>query len=331
MKRLVLILAALLLVSTAAFAKAPEVINFGVIATDNTNFLKDQFQPLADAMSKSTGYKVKLYLASDYTGAIEAMRFGKVDIGWFGNKSAISAVDRANAEVFCKISNKDNSDGYHSHLIVHADSPINSLDDMLNARGKYTFGNGDPQSTSGNLIPAYYVFAKNKIDPVKFFKQVRMSNHETNALAVVNKQVDIATNNNKALRRFAMRWPEKRKLIKVIWTSPVIPSDPFCWRADLDSVAKKKIKQFLLDFGRKGPNATREREMLADTMGGWGLFQDSSNDQLLGVRQLVLFKDRMKLEKSTNISDAEKKKRIAEIDKKLVAISKRMAELEKKN
>ncbi len=329
MKRLAIAVLAVLLLCSAAMAKEPKEIRFGVIATDNTSFLKKQFTPLVDAMAKSTGYDVKLFFASDYTGVIEAMRFKKVDIGWFGNKSAIAAVDRANAEVFCKISNKDDSDGYHSLLITHVDSPLNSLEDLLKAPGKYTFGNGDPQSTSGNLIPSYYVFAQNGITPNKHFKVVRNANHETNALATVNKQVDVATNNNKALYRFNKRWPEKRKKIKVIWTSPVIPSDPFCWRSDLDPIAKRKIKKFFLDFGRKGPNAEAERNTLADTMGGWGLFMDSNNDQLLTVRQLVLFKDRLKLETSRNLSEKEKKQRIAEIDKKLTEISKRVAELKR--
>jgi hypothetical protein len=47
--------------------------------------------------------------------------------------------------------------------------------------------------------------------------------------------------------------------------------------------------------------------MLQKTMGGWGLFFDSSNDQLLPVRQLVLYKDRMKIERSKGLSDDEKK------------------------
>jgi phosphonate transport system substrate-binding protein len=316
--------------STMALASGTKEINFGIIATDSTNFLKQQFTPLADAMAKKTGYKVNMFFASDYAGIIEAMRFKKVDIAWYGNKSAISAVDRANAEVFCRISNPDNSNGYYSHLITHVDNQkINNLDDVFKHSKDLTFGNGDPNSTSGFLIPAYYVFALNKKDPVQIFKVVRNANHETNGLAVVNKQVDVATNNNKALRRMNKRWPDKRKQVKVVWTSPVIPSDPFAWRKDLDPEAKKKIKAFFLDLGRKGPNKEAEIQMLQKTMGGWGLFFDSSNDQLLPVRQLVLYKDRMKIERSKGLSDDEKKQRIAEIDAKLDKVAQRLAEIKK--
>ncbi len=333
MRRFIAIIAVAVMIAAAAvpaLAAEPEVINFGIIATDSTNFLKEQFTPLAEAMAKKTGYKVKMFFASDYAGIIEAMRFKKVDIAWYGNKSAISAVDRAGAEVFCRISNPDNSNGYFSHLITHVDNKkINKLEDVFKYAKELTFGNGDPNSTSGFLIPAYYVFAVNKVDPVSAFKVVRNANHETNGLAVVNKQVDLATNNNKALRRMEKRWPEKRKMVKVIWTSPVIPSDPFAWRKDLDPTAKKKIKAFFLDMGRKGPNKEAEVAMLQKTMGGWGLFFDSSNDQLLPVRQLVLFKDRMKIERSEGLSDAEKKERLAKIDAKLAEVQKRLNQIAK--
>ena len=128
------------------------------------------------------------------------MRFNKVQVAWFGNKSAMEAVDRANGEVFAQMVNADGTQGYYSHLVVHKDSPIQSVNDVLKEGKNLAFGNGDPNSTSGFLVPGYYVFGKNKIDPKTFFKVVRNANHETNALAVANKQVDVATNNSENWR-----------------------------------------------------------------------------------------------------------------------------------
>ena len=84
-------------------------------------------------------------------------------------------------------------------LIVNKDSPINNLNDLLAKRKDLTFGNGDPNSTSGFLVPGYYVFAKNNISASDFKRTVN-AGHETNALAVANKQVDVATNNAENLR-----------------------------------------------------------------------------------------------------------------------------------
>ena len=176
-------------------------INFGFISTESSQNIKSDWQPLIDDMEKQTGLKIKAFFASDYAGIIEGMRFNKVQLAWMGNKSAMEAVDRANGEVFAQMVNADGSQGYYSHLITHKDSPIKSLDDMVKNGKSLSFGNGDPNSTSGFLVPGFYVFAQNKLDPKNLFKVVRNANHETNALAVANKQVDVATNNSENLEK----------------------------------------------------------------------------------------------------------------------------------
>ncbi len=112
----------------------------------------------------------------------------------------MEAVDRANGRVFAQTVAADGSPGYWSVLIVNKDSPINNLNDLLAKRKDLTFGNGDPNSTSGFLVPGYYVFAKNNISASDFKRTVN-AGHETNALAVANKQVDVATNNTEKPRQ----------------------------------------------------------------------------------------------------------------------------------
>ena len=136
-------------------------INFGMISTEATQNLKADWQPLLDDMAKQTGLKINAFFASDYAGLIEAMRFNKMQVAWLGNKSAMEAVDRANGEVFAQMVNADGTQGYYSHLIVHKDSPLASLDDVLKNGKALSFGNGDPNSTSGFLVPGYYAFAQN--------------------------------------------------------------------------------------------------------------------------------------------------------------------------
>ncbi len=66
-----------------------------------------------DDLSRAIGVlPVKPFFASDYAGIIEGMRFNKVQLGWFGNKSAIEAVDRAKGEVFASVIDKDGNPGY---------------------------------------------------------------------------------------------------------------------------------------------------------------------------------------------------------------------------
>ncbi|MFT6766778.1 MAG: phosphonate transport system substrate-binding protein [Burkholderiaceae bacterium] len=310
--KLAISLSAVMALSTAY----AQDINLGIISTESTTNLKADWQPLIDDMSKKTGYNIKAFFASDYAGVIEAMRFNKVQVAWFGNKSAMEAVDRAKGEIFAQMVNADGTQGYYSHMIVHKDSPVNNLDDLLKMSKNLTFSNGDPNSTSGFLVPSYYVFSKNKVDPKTMFKAVRGANHEANALAVANKQIDVATNNSETLGRIKDRMPEKASMIKVIWTSPLIPSDPMVIRSDLDPAVKTKIKDFFYGYGSNDTEKATLMQLQKITG-----FKVSSNDQLKPIRQLELFKARNKLEADTTMSAADKTAKLADIDQQLAALN----------
>ncbi len=291
-------------------------INFGIISTEASMNLKTMWEPFLADMEKATGLKINAFFASDYAGIIEGMRFNKVQIAWYGNKSAMEAVDRAEGEVFAQTVPADGMPGYYSHLIVHKDSPLNTLEDVLKNAGSLSFGNGDPNSTSGFLVPSYYVFAQNNVDPKKIFKNMVSANHETNALSVANKQVDVATNNSENLDRLKKTHPAKAELIKVVWTSPLIPSDPLVWRKDLPEATKAKIKDFIMTYGTTG----KESEVAILKELTWAPFKESNNDQLLPIRQLELFKSRNKVENDESLAAADKAKKLAEIDAALDAI-----------
>ena len=212
--------------------------------------------------------------------------------------------------------NADGTQGYYSHLIVHKDSPLNTLDDVLKNGKSLNFGNGDPNSTSGFLVPGYYAFAQNKIDAKTHFKVVRSANHETNALAVANKQVDVATNNSENLEKFKERQPEKFKDIKIVWTSPLIALDPLVMRKDLAEPLKAKIRDFFYNYAKTD---AREKEIVMKISKLSG-FKPSTNAQLTSIRQLDLFGKRNKIEADGTLADADKKTRLAEIDQQLASL-----------
>lgn len=302
-----------LLALSPAYAQEMKEFNFGIISTESSQNLKSSWQPVLDDMAKKTGMKINAFFAPDYAGIIEGMRFNKVHAAWYGNKSAMEAVDRANGEVFAQMVNADGTQGYYSHLIVHKDSPIKSVDDMLKNGKSLSFGNGDPNSTSGFLVPGYYVFAKNRIDPKTFFKVSRGANHESNALAVANKQVDVATNNSETLDIIKTRLPEKFNDIRIIWTSPLIPLDPLVMRKDLPEATKKSVQDFFYTYG-KGGQQEKDNLMKLSKLSG---FKASTNAQLIPIRQLELFKERNKFEADTSMAASDKQVKMAEIDKKL--------------
>ena len=308
---------------------AQQELNFGIINTEASQNLKPLWQPFLDDMEKETGLKVNAFFASDYAAIVTAMQYNKVHLAYYGNVSAILAVDRAEGEVFAQTVNADGSSGYYSHLVAHKDSPLNSEKDVLAQAKDLVFGNGDPNSTSGFLVPGYYVFAMNKVEPKTIFKRTLNSNHEANALSAAAKQIDVGTCNSEVVERLGRIQPEKRALIKIIWTSPLIPADPLVWRKDLPEDVKAKIRNFILSYATEGrPNAMREKEVLKGLL--WSQFRASSNDQLLPMRQLGLFREKGSIETNPNMSAADKQAKIQDIDAKLAVLNARMAEISKK-
>jgi phosphonate transport system substrate-binding protein len=317
-KLIVGLAAAALVMLAPVQAQDTKELNFGIISTESSQTLKSDWQPILEDMAKKTGMKINAFFATDYAGIIEGMRFNKVQVAWFGNKSAMEAVDRANGEVFAQMVNADGTQGYYSHFVAHKDSPIKSLDDVLKNGKNLSFGNGDPNSTSGFLVPGYYVFAQNKIDAKTFFKVTRGANHETNALAVANKQLDVAVTNSETLEKVQERQPEKFKDIRIVWTSPLIPLDPIVMRKDLPEATKKSLRDFFYNYG-KGGQIEKDNLMKLSKLSA---FKPSTNAQLVPIRQLELFKDRNKFEADAAMPTADKQMKIAEIDKKLAELSK---------
>lgn len=302
-----------LLTAVTATAQQKE-ISFGILSTESSQNLKQDWQPLLADMEKRTGLKVNAFFAPDYAGVIEAMRFNKVQVAWLGNKPGVEAVDRANGEVFAQVVNADGSIGYHAMVSVHKDSPYQTINDVLKNSAAINFGIGDPNSTSGFLVPSYYLFALNKVDPKTAFKNIRSANHEANIMAVVNKQVDAAVHSSDVLERVEKRLPEAAAKLRVVWKSPLIAGDPLVWRKDLDSDTQQRVKQFFLAYG-KDADAARETAILNKlTLSG---FRDSSNAQLTPTRQLELFREKTKLEADAGNNTPEKAARLDAINKKL--------------
>ncbi|MEE4184085.1 phosphonate ABC transporter substrate-binding protein [Pseudomonas viridiflava] len=321
----VLASAALLATCAMGTAQAEEkVINFGIMSTESSQNLKTIWQPFLDDMSKKTGLKVNATFASDYAGLIQGMRFNKVDVAWLGNKAAMEAVDRSNGEIFAQTSAANGAAGYWSLLIVRKDSPINSVEDMLKNAKTLTFGNGDPNSTSGYLVPGYYVFAKNHVDASTAFKRTLNSSHEVNALSVAKGQLDVATFNTESWDRLAVTQPDKVEQLKVIWKSPLIPADPMVWSKALSDENKAKIREFFASYGDTDEEKTILKNMQL------GKFLKSSDDQLLPIRQLELFKQRTEVAASTTLDAKEKETRLKEIDAGLSKLQERITELNQK-
>ena len=142
---------------------------------------------------------------------------------------------------------------------------------------------------------------------------MRNANHETNALAVANGQVDVAANNTENLARIEKTNPKAFANLKVIWKSPLIPADPIVWNKKLDQATKDKLYTFFMSYGRLGtPEEVAEARKVLSGL-AWAPFKPSSDAQLYAIRVMAITKDMFKIEADEKFSAEEKAAKLKEL------------------
>ncbi|MCL6559561.1 MAG: phosphonate ABC transporter substrate-binding protein [Firmicutes bacterium] len=243
-----------------------KVLRMGLIPAEDSQKMLESYKPLIAHLEKKIGIKIEPFAATDYSGVIEAMRSGKVDFAWFGPFSYILAAEKANAEAFAVEVREGTGAYYKSIIVAHRDSGIKTLEDI---KGK-DFAFVDPASTSGNLFPRAQ-FKKLGIDPEKDFKSVVYAGgHDAAELAVKNKKVHAAADDDITYNLMVKQGLISPDEIKIIWESEPIPGSPLAYRKDLPEEIKKKIKDAVINVHKEDPAA----------MGGIGkvLRYDETND-----------------------------------------------------
>ena len=152
--------------------------------------------------------------------------------------------------------------------------------------------------------------------PIDALQAYTQETNGANLQAVLARQVDVATNNTEDFGKLQATKPELASQIRVLWTSPLIPSDPFVWHKDLDPAIKAKLKSFVLGYAK----TDAEEKAILGNIYSYGGFRESNNDQLIPIRQLELAKQRAKVETDNALDSAAKTRALAEIDAKLAAL-----------
>lgn len=245
--------------SGVAQAATPKELNLGILGGQNATQQIGDNQCVKDFFDKELGTDTRLRNSSDYSGVIQGLLGGKVDMVLSMSPSSYASVyindPKAVDVVGIAADDTDKSTGYHSVVIVKADSPYKKLSDL---KGK-SFGMADPDSTSGFLIPnqAFKKEFGGSVDDKYngFFKSVTFSGgHEQDVLGVLNGQFEGAVTwasmigdyntgytSGAFTRMIRMDHPDLMKQIRIIWESPLIPNGPILVSNKLDPEFKAKL------------------------------------------------------------------------------------------
>jgi phosphonate transport system substrate-binding protein len=224
-----------------------QILRVGFVPAENVQEVARNAQPIVDILHRELKIEVQPFVATDYTGVVEALRSNKLDIAFLTPASYVLAKGEADVRVVLK-SQRKGSPYYYAAIITQRDSDIQSLKDLRNK----TFAFSDVVSTTGHIIPIK-MFKENGIDPARDFKNVIYSGgHDATVLAVLNRKVDAGAtfanspNSNDAAWTQYLKNPQEQKKIRAIAYSEPIPADNLVISSHLDPALAKRIEETFL-------------------------------------------------------------------------------------
>jgi phosphonate transport system substrate-binding protein len=221
----------------------PDALVLGMVPSREADRIVDSLDPIAEMLSERIGIPVETFVSTNFTGLVEAMGTGRVDIGFFGPAALVQAMDRHGAEVILA-SVRNGETTYLSQFSVRCDSGIEDFSDL---QGR-TIAFVDPASTSGYQFPYVYLNTQHGINPDTDMQPIFAGSHDAAILAVYNGDVDVAVSFNDARTAIEGDFPDVMEEVCVLGYTDPIPNDGVAVRAGLDPELTQDIAQALIDI-----------------------------------------------------------------------------------
>jgi phosphonate transport system substrate-binding protein len=239
------ILTAVLSISANVLA-AENVLRVSAIPDEAPTELQRKFEPLGAYLEKATGWKIHFVPVTDYAATVEGLAAKKLDLVWYGGFTFVQARRRTGNAI--PLVQREEDAHFHSKFIVASGSKAKSLADLKGAN----FAFGSVSSTSGHLMPRFYLL-KNGIDPDKDFSKIAFSGaHDITAKWVESGRVDAGVLNESVFQKLIDEKKIDATKVRVLWTTPDYYDYNWTGRGDLEPQLIEKIRgAFLsLDYGK---------------------------------------------------------------------------------
>lgn len=243
-----LALISLVVGSVPGSADVPEVLRVSAIPDENPNELLRIYTPFAEYLQRELGIRIRFTPVVDYAATVEGLAAGKLDMVWYGGFTSVQAVRRTNRTAKRLVLRQEDAE-FKSVFIANPSSPIKSLADL---RGR-TFAFGSVGSTSGHLMPRYFIL-KAGLSPEKDFKQVAFSGaHDATVLWVESGKVEAGALNFLVWDKLVQNKKADLTKVNVFYTTP--PYVDYVWtaRGDLDKGIQERITAAFLKLDYNNP------------------------------------------------------------------------------
>ena len=250
MRRALAVVTAAMIILGAAASQAAEPVKelrVSALPDENPTELMRIYTPFVVYLSKELGLKVNYTNVVDYAATVEGLAAKKLDMVWYGGFTYVQARKRTGDAV--PLVSREEDLQFHSKFITRKDTGITKLADL---KGK-TFSFGSVSSTSGHLMPRYFLL-QNGIDPEKDFAKFSFSGaHDATALWVESGKVDAGALNEAVWDKLAQTNKVDTNKVVVFWTTP--PFVDYVWtvRGDLDKGLQERIASALLKLDYRKP------------------------------------------------------------------------------
>jgi phosphonate transport system substrate-binding protein len=236
-----------LLAGVARAADEAPVLRVSAIPDESPTELQRKFAPLGAYLEKATGWKVKFIPVTDYAATVEGLASKKLDLVWYGGFTFVQARRRSGNAI--PLVQREEDAAFHSKFVVPASSPAKTLADLKGSN----FAFGSVSSTSGHLMPRYFLM-KEGIDPDKDFKKVSFSGaHDVTAKWVEAGKVDAGVLNESVFQKLVDEKKIDLAKIRVLWTTPSYFDYNWTVRGDLDPKVVEKIRAAFLALDPANP------------------------------------------------------------------------------
>jgi phosphonate transport system substrate-binding protein len=248
MHRLARALAALaLLLAAAAGGAQLKELRVSAIPDEAPTELQRKFKPLGDYLEKAVGLPVRFMPVTDYPATVEGLAAGHLDLVWYGGFTFVQARRRTGTAL--PLVQREEDARFHSKFITAAGSGIKSLADL---KGK-TFAFGSPSSTSGHLMPRYFMLQVG-VDPDKDLARYAFSGaHDATAKWVEAGKVDAGALNESVWKKLVEEGKVDPQKVVVFATTPDFFDYNWTVRGDLDPAVIARLRAAFLALDVANP------------------------------------------------------------------------------
>jgi len=245
------LLSIILFISSFSVHSADKTLVFSAIPDQNQSQLNERFSKVATYLSSTLNIPVKYVPVKSYAAAITAFRNNQVQLAWFGGLSGVRA--RALVSDSEAIAQGVEDTEFETYIIAHHSTGLKASDNFPSDIADKNFTFGSKGSTSGRLMPEFYIREHFKKSPDEIFSRVGFSGNHSRTIALVQTGAyQVGAVNYKVWQKELKQGKIDLSKVSVIWKTPAYPDYQWSVRGDIDKVwgagFKERIKQALLNM-----------------------------------------------------------------------------------